>query len=74
MKVKGKHSAKLAQLKEAYEVAVSSLEKRLEAAIANPGGLCGANDEDIERLRVVVSGIEEQAEVSTSSVPPTSSG
>ena len=56
------------ELKEAYEAAVSSLEARLEAAISSQCGSCPAKDEDIEQLRVGMKGVEEQAEVSTSSV------
>ena len=74
MKVKRKHRATLAELKEAYEAAVSSWEARLEAAIGGSCGSCGAKDEDIEQLRVVVKEIKEQAEVSTSSVPTVNNG
>ena len=68
MKVKRKHRATLVELKEAYEAAVSSLEAHLEAVISSPCGSCAAKDEDIEQLRVGMKGVEEQAEVSTSSV------
>ena len=74
MKVKRKHWATLVELKEAYEAAVSSLEARLEAAISSQCGSCAAKDEDIEQLRVGVKEIEEQAEVSASSVMMESNG
>ena len=68
MKVEADHQAEIAQLLEAHGATVSSLEARLEVAISSQCGSCAAKDEDIEQLRVGMKGVEEQAEVSTSSV------
>ena len=68
MKVEADRLAEIAQLKEAHGATVSSLEARLEAVTSSQCGSCAAKDEDIEQLRVGMTGLEEQAEVSTSSV------
>ena len=74
MKVEADRLAEIAQLKEAHGATVSSLEARLEAVISSQCGSCAAKDEDIEQLRVGMKVMEEQAEVSISSVTIESSG
>ena len=76
MKVEADRQTEVAHLKEAHEAIVSSLKACLEAAISisSQCGSCAAKDEDIEHLRVGMKGIEEQAEVSISSVTIESSG
>ena len=47
MKVAADHEAEIAQLKDAHEATVSSLEARLEAVMSSQCGSCAVKDEDI---------------------------